>query len=161
MLRIGIAAVLLAGCGASSADLLQSPLSATRSSSVKRVPSNVQGQKEALIYVAYGLNGAVMYDYATMKPKGTLSGFESANGLCADAAQNVYVVDVNREAVYKFAHGAQEPEDTFADSGGFPVNCSVNPRNGDLAAVNAVRAATLGVPEAPLYQVCGFQVPTD
>lgn len=123
------AVALLVGCGAPVGNLAQ-PLPG------QQLRANSKAKKEALLYVGSGLGGVAMYDYATFAPDGQLYGFESANGMCVDPAQNVYVVDYNKKKVFKYAHGAEEPEETLGDPSGFGMGCSVNPQNGDLAVAN-------------------------
>lgn len=97
----------------------------------------------ALLYIAYGGGGAVMYDYRSWKPRGSLHGFKSANGLCVDKAQNVYVTDYTSEKVFEYAHGAESPEKSFDDSGGSGVACAVDPTTGRLAIANEMGSTQL------------------
>lgn len=130
-LGLTTAIAILVGCAAPAGNVgsAQPPVQASRESSAL-------GKNHALLYVGYGLGGVVMYDYATFAQVGQLSGFEGANGMCVDTAQNVYVTDYNKKKVFKYAHGAEEPEQTLDDSSGFGIGCAVNLRNGDLAVAN-------------------------
>lgn len=130
-----IAAALLAACGGS-----QAPLSTESAAHVTTATQSLgvtrQARESGLLYVSFGLGGVNIYDYATWTQVGQLYGFESANGMCVDADQNVYVTDYNKKEVFKYAHGAEGPEQALDDSTGFGIGCAVNPTNNDLAVTN-------------------------
>ena len=70
-----------------------------------------------------------------MKHVGTLGGL-TPGGLCADAAGNVFVPNLERKQILEFAHGGSEPIATLDDGGHYPSACAIDARSGDLAVVS-------------------------
>jgi hypothetical protein len=56
-----------------------------------------------------------------------------------------YVTDRKTRKVFKYAHGADDPEETLRDSKGYGIGCAVDPKTGDLAVAN----------ETLVSQACG------
>ncbi|HEY1656359.1 MAG TPA: hypothetical protein VGF86_14745 [Candidatus Tumulicola sp.] len=63
-----------------------------------------------------------------------LSGVLNPEGQCTDDAGNVYIADTGDGNVLEYAHGGTMPIRVLDDPGEYPVGCSVNPGNGDVAA---------------------------
>lgn len=98
-----------------------------------------------LLYVSDEATNAVdVFTYPGGEPAGVLRRMHDPEGLCADKAGDVWVVNAPVR-VLEYAHGAHDPEATLEDDAAFSLSsCAVNPVNGDLAVVDAGRAAEPG-----------------
>jgi hypothetical protein len=93
--------------------------------------------KRALIYASdYTLGTVDIYDYATTKEIGQITGLDYPYGQCVDKAHNVYVVDFGTAGIYEYSHGAINYFNYANDNYGYPIGCAVNPTNGDVAVAN-------------------------
>jgi hypothetical protein len=128
--------VLLAGCGSSTESPL-TPFSAQSAVSPRERAwmSPLARRRAKLLYVS-AQNGSdvTVYDYASMKQVGMLTGFSSPAGQCVDAKGDVYIANDNG-VVDEYAHGGKKPIETFATSGNAD-GCSVDKAN-DLAVTDA------------------------
>lgn len=89
-----------------------------------------------LLYVAdRGRGDVLVYTSPGLKHVGTLGGL-TPGGLCADAAGNVFVPNLERKQILEFAHGGSEPIATLDDGGHYPSACAIDARSGDLAVVS-------------------------
>lgn len=87
-----------------------------------------------LLYVSdHTTNDVYMYSYPGGKRVGTLTGFYTPNGMCADAAGDVWITQFAQVAEY--AHGSTIRTRTLYESGLVAMACSVDPATGDLAVV--------------------------
>ena len=136
------AAALLSACGGS-----QRPIGAPGTVPQNRGAVTAQdyhqshmqpdaGKKSALIYVYMergtgSHNDVFVYDYATGKQVGVLTGFDEPDGMCVDAKGDVYITNFGAGTTVEYAHGGSEPINTY-NTGGEPDGCSVNAK-GDLA----------------------------
>jgi hypothetical protein len=90
-----------------------------------------------LIYVSdTGTDDVYAINLSNNKLVGTLTGFSSPQGLCADKAGNVWVTDGGASDLVEYAHGAISPIKTLSDPGESPNGCAVYGKNGDLAVTN-------------------------
>jgi hypothetical protein len=90
-----------------------------------------------LLYITdNGSNTVVVYSYPTFKLVGTLTGFDNVQGDCVDASGNVWFDNTQASQLLEYAHGGTSPIATLNDPGQYPVGCSVDPTNGDLAVSN-------------------------
>ena len=124
-LAIGVASVLLAGCGG-FAQTAMPPIAGTTTQNTALQKTS----SEALIYVA-GVDGSFVLSYATGKLIAALD--VKAVGACSDKNGNVFLL-TSDEGVEEYAHGGTTPIATLslgkrASLGG----CSVDPASGDLA----------------------------
>lgn len=152
---------VLAGCGGNLTDSLAAPASTSASSlsragspaqlqvlgktfaleSPAKLVSNHRGSWMArgaasatLLYVADEATGDVdVYSYPKGQRVGTLTGFNTPSGLCSDKTGDVYVLNGGGFTIDVFAHGGTSPIRTLSLPGYPELNCSVNPRTGDLA----------------------------
>ncbi len=129
----------LAGCGGSQA----------QSNAVLPMRGNAPGQASAahswvarrartgnLLYVSrYGLGEVSVFSYPKGAPVGTLTGFETPEGLCSNKNGDIFVVDETAQQVVEYAHGGTSPIATLDDSGNLPHGCAIDPTSGDLAVV--------------------------
>lgn len=99
-----------------------------------------EARGENLLYVADAASGGVLvYSYLpSLKFVGVLSEPPVPGGECVDAAQDVFVTDASGQShvTYEYAHGGTRPIAIFADPGGTPSACSIDPISGDLAVAS-------------------------
>jgi hypothetical protein len=89
-----------------------------------------------LVYVSdWSTNDVFVYDYASGKQVGLLTGFTSPYGQCVDAKGDVWIADSGATSVVEYAHGAKRAVQTLTTDGS-PWGCSIDPVSGDLAVAN-------------------------
>ena len=106
-----------------------------------------------LVYASDNNSGAV-YVYSInvngLALVGTLTGFVSPTGLCADKKGDVWVVDSGssffKPNLFEFAHGGTKAIATLTDEHAVAVGCAVDPMTGNLAVANL--NATSSIKEA-------------
>jgi hypothetical protein len=95
---------------------------------------------KALLYISNSGNGTVsIFSYTGGNNPtlvGTLTGFETPYAPCSDTSGNVYIPDYSTSTITEFKFGKTKPKQVIADPGGFPTNCSVDPKTGNLAVAN-------------------------
>lgn len=134
------AAVLLAACASHSPAVI--PQTApyepdARGGSSWMLPEAKTASQ--LLYVAdYGSNQVSVVKLPQGKLVGTLSGFDGPFGECTDAGGDVFVADWGAGQIWEYAHGAKSPKNILADSGYYPIGCSVDPATGNLAVTNEI-----------------------
>jgi hypothetical protein len=120
-----IAVLLLAGC---SSGMPAQPEQSRAASSLT--------QSTSLLYVSDSQNGRVdIYkDYlsTSITRVGELTGLLYPYGQCVDGAGNVYITEQYGSDAVEYAHGATTPIRKVKVQG-FPIGCSINPVNEDLA----------------------------
>jgi hypothetical protein len=135
-LGIAAAAAQLYGCSAGGSSALGIPRS-VQSSDLRRSWIAPDAKRHDLLYLGDEEADAVyVYSWPGLKLKGTLSGLDAPNGLCADAAGDVFVTNEDKSQILEYAHGGTSPINTLSDSGEYPVGCSVDPSTGNLAVTN-------------------------
>jgi len=130
------ALVLLPACGGSTQSAL-TPLYAQPATSGQDGAwmSPLASRKSKLLYIsAFNGDDVTVYDYASGKQVGMLTGFTSPKGQCVDAKGDVYIADSGTGLVDEYARGGTEPIKTFATSGD-AFGCSVDAAN-DLAVTD-------------------------
>jgi len=143
-LGTSIAAAVLAGCGGAQSPI-DAPAAMPQTSSIA-MPADrseswmlPEAKSEDLIYFSgYVGSGATVYVYAYYSGKlvGTLTGFNTAHGLCADRSGNVFVTEFSGQDIVEYGHGSTKPKMRLSDEGFAPNGCSVDPTSGDLAVAN-------------------------
>jgi hypothetical protein len=135
----GGAAILwiVAGCGGSQLPTASIPLGGPSS-------QTAQARSGDLLYVSDSGGRVYFYSYPVGRLVGTLTGFRSPEGLCSDAAGDVYVIDTPAVTITKFAHGGRKPLSVLHVFGYFPQGCSVDPTSGDLAVADYAGNPSLG-----------------
>ncbi len=90
------------------------------------------------LYVAERDQGGVyIYSWRQGKLIGEIySGLVQPEGICADTAQNVYVVDSYATKIYEFTSEGLGPIKTWVDPYGYPWACAIDPVTGTLAVSN-------------------------
>ncbi len=78
----------------------------------------------------------VVYSYPYGKVVGKLTGLKSPAGECVDGAENVWITDTYGARIVEYAHGGTQPIAKLADSGEYPIDCSIDPITGNLAVSN-------------------------
>lgn len=87
-----------------------------------------------LLYVAdEATNDVYVYSYPRGSLKGTLTGFNAPSGMCSNSAGDVFILNGNGSTIDVYAHGGTTPLRTLAVPGYPELNCSVDPRTGNLA----------------------------
>ncbi len=95
------------------------------------------GPKGALLYVSDPIKNIVsVYSYPQGVLLSTLTAVQDPEGLCADSAGNIWVVESVYSKIVEFARGGTKPNATLTDGGEYPDGCAVNRKNGDLAVAN-------------------------
>jgi hypothetical protein len=141
------AVAMLAGCGAGSQPSLgpAGPLARL----VRPYPANVvpgdRGRSwfaraalsQDLLYVSDPQGKrVVIYSFPYPKVVGSLFGLHSPAGECVDTAQNVWITDTYSSRLAEYAHGGTKPVAKLADTGQYPIDCSIDPITGNLAVAN-------------------------
>jgi hypothetical protein len=119
--------LVFAGCSAPSVTPAGTASSAT----------NRQTSVEQAIYVTEYSGMVQMYSYPKGKPSGHLPKRGSTQGVCADLAGNVFIVnDAQPSSIIEYRAGGRAPVGRFDDEGYAPKGCSVDPTSGILAVTN-------------------------
>ncbi|MBV9154722.1 MAG: hypothetical protein JO097_00535 [Acidobacteriaceae bacterium] len=84
-----------------------------------------------------GLDEVDIYSLPSFKLRGQLTGFNNPQGMCSDAAGNVYVTQTNNTEIDKYSHAGKLLA-RIPDNYGFPVGCAVDPATGNLAVTDLV-----------------------
>jgi hypothetical protein len=128
---LGIALLMLAGCGGAAMQNL--PASTAMAGGSQVAPELSRGD---LIYVS-SFYGSIIdaISYPRGKLVGTVRGSDP-EGLCASTTirGNWWVVNAGAEQIAEYAHGGSSPIATLSTSAGEPAGCSVDPTSGNLAA---------------------------
>jgi DNA-binding beta-propeller fold protein YncE len=131
------AAALLTGCAGNS---LQSPpvaSPAARSLAAGASWMDPDAKKGALLYASDSAADVVkVFSYPRGKLVGTLTGFQTPQGMCVDKVGHVFITNSGAAQILKYAHGGTTPVATIADPNEHPIGCAISPVNGDLAATN-------------------------
>ncbi len=135
---------MLAGCGGGAPPVSQAlkPLNAGALGGAHDVSPNARSHD--LLYLADAEGRVYFYSYPQLTLEGTLR-IRWPGGACADKAGNVFVSDFETRVILKYAHGGTSPIARLADPGNRPTDCSVDPRTGNLAVVNAGDSAGISI----------------
>jgi hypothetical protein len=138
-LSICFTATVLPGCGGSQTPI-GAPGAMPRTSALathaERGKSWMlpEARRDKLLYVSDNTNGLVyVLSYTQGALVGTLSGFDSPVGLCADRGGNIWIVNQTPDKVIQYGHGDTAPKRTLKVPGYFSFGCAVDPKNRDLA----------------------------
>jgi hypothetical protein len=130
-------AALLAGCAGNSLQTPPTASSAARTLTAGASWMNPDANTGALLYASDSAANVVkVFSYPRGKLVGTLTGFQTPQGLCVDRAGNVFITNSGLAEILEYAHGGTTPIATLADPNEHPIGCAVSPSNGDLAATN-------------------------
>ena len=128
---IVLSAVMLAAC--SNGDTQIRPPVAAQPQNA----ANPEATKGDLLYISDPVKNVVnIYSYPQDKLIGRLSAVKDPEGLCADNAGDLWVVETAYSEIVEFARGGSKPIATLADGEEYPDACAVDRRNGDLAVAN-------------------------
>jgi hypothetical protein len=87
-----------------------------------------------LLYVADEAgNDVLVYSYPAGKLVGTLTGFETPTGICSNKAGEVFILNGNGTTVEVYSHGGTSPIRTLNLPGYPELNCTLDPKSGNLA----------------------------
>jgi hypothetical protein len=132
-LLLGAPFLALAACS-SSAGVPAITLAGLQPASMMHVPLG-KGPK-ALLYVSDDGTNEVRY-FGWPKPKtslGSLPGFSEPQGGCADTRGDIWMTSTGESNVLEY-NGTKKVR-TLNDSGGYPIGCSFDTMNGDVAVSN-------------------------
>jgi hypothetical protein len=133
---IGVAILLLVGCGGSSQEAASTPFAppaAQQDAHHGRSWMLPEAKGEALIYAVGGCGGTCVLSYPKGKLVGELPDVDGG-GACTEDNGNVFISE--QTEVAEFAHGGSSPIATFQTPSAPPVGCSVDRNTGTLAVVN-------------------------
>jgi hypothetical protein len=146
-LNISVAAILLAGCGASEPPVANgaapdAPVSGSRAIRAQS-PISLDVRRQKLIYVSWNFHCGgppLCGNVSVYTWSGKFLTFWDAGqndrtyGECTDEAGNVFVASVL--GAVEFKHGGTSPIKTIGDPSGFPTVCSVDVTTGNLAVIS-------------------------
>jgi len=119
-------------------------------------------KKSSLLYVADEATGNVyIYSYPKGVLKGTLTGFYDPSGMCSNKSGDVFILNGGGTSIEVFAHGGTSPIRTLGLPGYPELNCSVDPKTGNLAlgvlygGSGLIAVFTKGQGTATTYQPSG------
>jgi hypothetical protein len=142
-LGIGLAVVLLAGCGGQSAGPGTMPQGATVEGTAHRGSWMRPGTSGSdLLYVSsYFSDDVYVYSYPAGSLVGTLTGFSQVQDMCSDQKGNVWIANDSGGSegageMLEYAHGGTSPIATLNDTA-TPIDCSVDAKTGNLAVANS------------------------
>jgi len=142
-LGVGVAVVLLAGCGALSTGITTPPATMAASTTAKAPGSWMlsEAKNDDLLYASDDSSTVYVFAYPSLVQVGQLSGINAnTQGLCVDNQGDVFVPAWTESPlngyVFKFAHGGTKPIATLSDPNAAPSSCSVDPATGNLAVTN-------------------------
>lgn len=129
----GVAILLLAGCGGSSATTtIPQGSSAVREtgqhSGSWRKPGSSSGD---LLYATGGCNGTCVLSYPGLQLVGEIP--DNGTAICSDTQGNIFMP--NDTKVTEYAHGGASPIATLTLPGNLAGGCSVDPATNNLAVV--------------------------
>jgi hypothetical protein len=138
------AALVLSGCVSQATTTATGPQDAMPSLTGRATGSWMESKASSqdLLYVAASPNGqngnAYVYTYPQGHLVGTLTGFATPRGECADSAGDVFVVaysngSMSSSTIYEYGHGGTNPIATLSDPD-VAVGCAVDPTTDNLAA---------------------------
>lgn len=117
----------VAGCGAAVSP--STGAQAVMQQSAAEGDAGVQGD---LLYISVGGSAVYVYTYPEGRLLGSLGSFDGADGMCSNAAGDVFIGDYFGGEVIEYPHGGTQPIATL-NSTTFVEDCSVNPKNSELA----------------------------
>ncbi|HEY1654718.1 MAG TPA: hypothetical protein VGF86_06370 [Candidatus Tumulicola sp.] len=131
------AAALLAGCGGNSLQSLPAASSTARALAAGVSWMDPSAQRGALLYASDSAADVVkVFSYPRGKLVGTLTGFQTPQGMCVDKAGDIFITNSGAAQILEYAHGGTTPIATLTDSNEHPIGCAISRLNGDLAATN-------------------------
>ncbi len=107
------------------------------------ISPDARGLPRILFISDSGTNDVDMYSMPGMVLRGTLTGFSEPQGMCDDASGNVWVTNTGTAQVIQLSRTGTILK-TLSDPSEFPVGCSVNKANNDLAVTNIFGSTTNG-----------------
>ncbi len=129
-------ALILAGCASRGNNTSQHAPGHTSSEHGKtQMAANAKTAKRLLYLSIHSTNSVYVYDLDSSSQVGVLTGFDWPRGLCVDKGGDVWITDYIAKSIKEFARGEATATKSFSTQGN-PIDCSINPTNGDLAVAN-------------------------
>jgi hypothetical protein len=127
----------LAACSSPNGNTGVTPV-AMQPSSVSRIPSGTS--PKAQLYISdSGTNEVEVFGWPKPKTGSALSGsFSEPQGECADQSGDVFITNTGESNVLEYALGSAGSIATIQDGGEYPVGCSFDTQNGNLAVSNII-----------------------
>lgn len=100
--------------------------------------------KELLYVSDWGTDDVFIYNYKNGALSGRLTGFAEPYGQCVDKDGNVWITNLDSNAVVEYAHGGTTPLKTLKGAG-HSAGCSIDPTTGNLAVANFDQPAELQI----------------
>jgi hypothetical protein len=112
--------------------------------------------RHKLVYISDpGSSSIQVYTYPELTHAGSLYAAVPPFGECVDNTGNVWVTESNlgiTGQIAEYAHGGTSPVAIITDINGYPVACSINKKNGDLAVADYWGSAGFGsTPNVAVY----------
>lgn len=104
------------------------------------VSPDIKRAPRILFVSDYGVNDVYMFLMPDMKLKGTLTGFSGPQGMCTDSSGNIWITNTNTSQIFQYSRTGTLLK-TLSDPNEYPVGCSVNRTNGDLAVSNIINTS--------------------
>lgn len=141
---VSVAAAVLAACTGAP---LSPPQPATFQDltaqlAVRQAPAGENARRD-LLYVSNGPS-VYFFSYPQIDLKGKIAKVYGG-ALCADRNGDVFVGEFYAKSIVEYAHGRTTPIAMLSTGYGAPDACSVDPRTGNLAAINNFREGIVSV----------------
>ena len=93
----------------------------------------LEAKGDDLLYASQGTE-VLVFSYPALQLVGRLTGFSNPDGICVDAASNVWIVDSWPGKLVQYAHGGKAPLRSIDwKGGGLPYSCAIDPATQNLA----------------------------
>lgn len=125
---------ILAGCAVSQIPIQTFPT--TNHGMSRRASWMAHDAADKNLLYASDYSDVLVFDYETNTQVGDLEDFSRASGSCTDVLGDVFITNFGAADILEFAHGGTKPVKTLLDPSPYPIDCSVDPKSGDLAVIN-------------------------
>lgn len=132
---LGLAAmIIVAGCAGPAISLSNAATVPSVFTETGRHAA-VGTKRKDLVYVSAG-DSVLVYAYDTQTVIEKLPDLSDARGSCVDSKGNVYVTNFGAADIVEFSHGVTKPARLVIDPDAYPIDCSIDPKTGNLAVLN-------------------------
>ena len=109
-------AVLLSGCAGNSLETPPTATNAARALTAGHSWMGPDAKKDTLLYASDSAADVVnVFSYPRGKLVGTLTGFQTPQGMCVDKAGNVFITNSGLGEILEYAHGGTTPIATISN----------------------------------------------
>lgn len=134
VLGVGVAAVMLAGCGGQTATSVV-PSATTAQGSTRETSHSWMKRGSTsgnLLYATDGKDNVLVFSYPQGHLVGALKDVAKPWGACSDSQGNVFITNRKPYQIVEYAHGGTTPINVLS-VGEFPQTCAVDPTTDNLA----------------------------